>query len=282
MNYCDHVVMDKSDTCHDSDEDDTNENNNNANSIPTVFLVINDNAKSDVYYQLYFPLLPVKYFSILQILLGCIAIISQIIIFVIYCQRNSIHNDYTTGEGIYSGIFYAMAGVFGLVSLRKTTTFRILIFMIFSISAFILGASHLLFSLTHMITNVRDYKLFSNVEFAMYMTMIYCSALEGLVALTSIAICCRASCCSQGGVASSVVFFPEDSGRYRVLPLPKSFAEHIEKRHVRLSDDSEELVKLTSTLGLANGIADFNANDILSDALSSVSDDIDYAEYGKF
>jgi len=192
MKYCDHLAMDKSESCYECDEHETNDNNNvTDNAIPTVFLVINDNEKSDVYYQLHFPLLPVKYFSILQILLGFIAIISQIIIFIIYCQRNSMHDDYTTGEGIYSGVFYAMAGVFGLVSLRKTTTFRILIFMIFSISAFILGASHLLFSLTHMITNVRDYKKFSNVEFAMYMTMIYCSALEGLVAVTSIAICCR-------------------------------------------------------------------------------------------
>jgi len=236
---------------------------------PTVFLVVDESKSAQYWANLNYPRLPVKYFSVFQILLGCIAVVCQVIIILIYCQRDSIYQEYTTGEGIYSGLFYILAGTLGCNSIRKTTTFRISVFLLFSLFSFILAASHLLFSLTHMITNVRDYKMFANVEFSMYMTMIYASALESFVAITSAIICCRVVCCLETDTESSVVLFPEEEeGKYQVMPLPKSFAEHIERKHRRLSEESEEAMKLTSVLVKTDLVADS-----ISDALSCGSDE---------
>ena len=75
---------------------------------PTVFLVVDESKSAQYWANLNFPHLPVKYFSVLQILLGCIAVVCQVIIILIYCQRDSINQEYTTGEGIYSGLFYIL------------------------------------------------------------------------------------------------------------------------------------------------------------------------------
>merc|ERR1712038_31652 len=105
-----------------------------------------------------------KILAIIQIVLGAVSIFCQIgIIIERHVENNEYYNqnrsDYwryyshhiITGEGIYCGIFFIIAGILGVVASRKSTTCNISAFLVLSIIASLFAATQYIFSVINTI-----------------------------------------------------------------------------------------------------------------------------------
>merc|ERR1719228_3131639 len=126
--------------------------------------------------------------------------------------------NWTTGEGIYSGVFYIIGGCLGLLASFKINACNISAHMVLSIIASIFGLSLLIFSSIHLaqwgdpwLRTSKYYKFsdsYIDIHLGCYSIQLICALTEGVVAIICSALCCRACCCRGGGGSDSVVYLP--------------------------------------------------------------------------
>merc|ERR1712038_102290 len=162
-----------------------------------------------------------KILAIIQIVLGAVSIFCQIgIIIERHVENNEYYNqnrsDYwryyshhiITGEGVYCGISFIIAGILGVVASRKSTTCNISAFLVLSIIASLFAATQFIFSVINTSLVFHADLILTLV----YIVLTISALAEGVVAIVCSALCCGACCCSGAGPRSGQVLYPPGAG----------------------------------------------------------------------
>merc|ERR1712038_815254 len=179
-----------------------------------VYIVIN---REDNKQEKQFAKKTSKILAIIQIVLGAVSIFCQIgIIIERHVENNEYYNqnrsDYwryyshhiITGEGIYCGIFFIIAGILGVVASRKSTTCNISAFLVLSIIASLFAATQFIFSVINTIMVIHADLTLTLVFLVLALTALT----EGVVAIVCSALCCGACCCGAGPRSGQVLYLP--------------------------------------------------------------------------
>jgi len=192
-----------------------------AADVPTqggpVYIVIN---REDNKQEKQFAKKTSKNLAILQMVLGAVSIFCQIGIIIErhvendeYYNQNSYYRRYysyhiITGEGIYCGIFFIIAGILGVVASRKSTTCNISAFLVLSIIASLFAATQFIFSVINTIIVFHADLILTLV----YIVLAISALAAGVVAIVCSALCCGACCCSGDGPRSDQVLYLPGAG----------------------------------------------------------------------
>merc|ERR1719229_238292 len=121
-----------------------------------------------------------------------------------YNYRRYYSRHVITGEGIYCGIFFLIAGILGVVAGRKSTTCNISAFLVLSIIASLFAATQFIFSVINTILVFHADLTLTLVFLVLALTALT----EGVVAIVCSALCCGACCCGAGPRSGQVLYLP--------------------------------------------------------------------------
>merc|ERR1719188_2947150 len=173
-----------------------------------VFVYVQGGKTSDSeHYGSNYPVKLIRGLAVTQIVIAALAVISQIVI--ITMDDRSVGS---VGVGIWSGVFYAVAGAIGLYSAFRTTGCTVISFMVMCIVAALFGMVFTIFSSIGLGHNSSRYSYYSQSRSAptaaagFYGFQVILALTEMVVSIAASAICCRASCCRSNSKAGQVYF----------------------------------------------------------------------------
>jgi len=184
---------------------------------PTVYVMMDKHSTRNTFANK-----TAKGLSIAQITLGVISFVCQVLLIILSNTNPSGFYEHMAGigEGIYCGIFFILAGCLGLLACRKSSTCSITAFMTLSIIASIFSAAQIILSSFNLlgVTISRGYyyddyyregTAARSAKIGLFGAMILAGLAEGVLAIVSSAVCCRACCCQGGTRQGQVVYLPQ-------------------------------------------------------------------------
>jgi len=176
---------------------------NMANPTPPVIIMVQAPApmKPKVDYGKRFPRKLMITLSSIQLVMGCLAVITQII-----GLSTRYPDAHYVGTGIWCGIFYGLAGLFGIIASLKPSFSSIVTFMVMTIIASVFCIPLLITSSTF--TAVTGHYRYDRLKHAMFATQILISLIEAGAAIGSSVMTCKAVCsCCRPMREDGVVYY---------------------------------------------------------------------------
>lgn len=187
----------------------------------SVFVYVQGGKTSDSeHYSNNYPVRLIKGLAITQIVIAVLSVISQVILIAI--ER---YGSASIGVGIWSGVFYGIAGAIGLFSAYRTTGCTVVSFMVTCIVAATFGLVFTIISSIGLGINSSGYYRYSGDNHNPAVAgicgfQVLLALTEMVVSIAASAVCCRASCCRSNSKAGQVYF---QGGPHQTLPQ-----QHIE------------------------------------------------------
>jgi len=176
---------------------------NMANPTPPVIIMVQAPApmKPKVDYGKRFPRKLMITLSSIQLVMGCLAVITQII-----GLSTRYPDAHYVGTGIWCGIFYGLAGLFGIVASLKPSFSSIVTFMVMTIIASVFCMPLLISS--SISTALTSHYRYDRLKHAMFATQILISLIEAVAAIGSSVTTCKAVCsCCRPMREDGVVYY---------------------------------------------------------------------------
>jgi len=178
---------------------------NIANPTPPVIIMVQAPApmKPKIDYGKRFPKNLMLTLSSIQLVMGCLAVITQII-----GLSTRYPDAHYVGTGIWCGIFYGLAGLFGIIASLKPSFSSIVTFMVMTIIASVFCIPLLISSsLSTAFTN-NYYRDLNGLKHAMFAIQIVISLMEAGAAIGSSVMTCKAVCsCCRPMREDGVVYY---------------------------------------------------------------------------
>jgi len=175
----------------------------NTNQPPPIVLTIptqNDTKSEKEHILKLFPKRTILIFSIIQLVCAGLAGILQLIVIGIDRYEFSIVSN--VGTGLWAGFFFGISGGVGLVALQRPSRSAIIAFMVMSIISAIFALPLLVFAGIGFGGGRRS----NGFSIVCYGIQIIVGLLQGVVAITTSAFACRATCCVRKQNPGAVVF----------------------------------------------------------------------------
>lgn len=190
----------------------------------SVFVYVQGGKTSDSeHYSNNYPVRLIRGLAITQIVIAVLSVVSQVILIAIERYGSS-----SIGVGIWSGVFYGVAGAIGLYSAYRTTGCTVVSFMVTCIVASIFGLTFTVISSVGLGISSHGYSYRgdnnNSAAAGFYGFQVLLALTEMVVSIAASAVCCRASCCRSNSKAGQVYF--QGNGHQQHHPtLPQ---QHIE------------------------------------------------------
>jgi hypothetical protein len=174
-----------------------------------IYLTIPQNVSSQSdkdHIEKLFPTKTMKVCSILQLICAGTAALTQVILFVVDQQRYGSISD--VGAGIWTGLFFGIAGGVGLIASQRPSHCSVIAFMVMSIISSLFAIPLIVISGIGMGTS--GYRRYRSSDHPL-MVPLFCVQLltalfQGIVAVTTAAFSCRVVCCGKRSSNGTVVF----------------------------------------------------------------------------
>jgi hypothetical protein len=162
-----------------------------------LFYLQNGVRNKGEHYKKNYPINIIRGLAITQIIVAFIAALTQIIGIAQDFERNEI------GTGIWSGLFFALAGALGIFSASKPTKCTVISFMVFNIISSLFALILVIFASIGL-GNTRCYNYYYRDNYkcpdysfakAVLSIQVLIALIELAVSVVSAAVCCRAVCC---------------------------------------------------------------------------------------
>lgn len=177
---------------------------NIANPTPPVIIMVQAPApmKPKIDYGKRFPKNLMLTLSSIQLVMGCLAVITQII-----GLSTRYPDAHYVGTGIWCGIFYGLAGLFGIIASLKPSFSSIVTFMVMTIIASVFCIPLLISSsISTAVSN--GYYRYDRLKHAMFAIQIVISLMEAGAAIGSSVMTCKAVCsCCRPMREDGVVYY---------------------------------------------------------------------------
>jgi len=172
-----------------------------------IYLTIpqNVNSQSDKdHIEKLFPTKTMKVCSILQLICAGTAALTQVILFVVDQQRYGSISD--VGAGIWTGLFFGIAGGVGLIASQRPSHCSVIAFMVMSIISSLFAIPLIVISGIGMGTSGYRRSSHENVMVLLFCVQLLTALFQGIVAVTTAAFSCRVVCCGKRSSNGTVVF----------------------------------------------------------------------------
>jgi len=182
---------------------------NTANPTPPVIIMVQAPApmKPKVDYAKRFPKKFMILLSSIQLVMGALAILTQII-----GLSTRYPDAHYVGTGIWCGIFYALAGLFGIIASLKTSFGTIVTFMVMTIIASVFCLPLLITSSLSTAFTRYSYH-YDGLKHAMFAIQIVISLVQAGAAIASSIMTCKAVCsCCRPMRENGVVYYINNGG----------------------------------------------------------------------
>merc|ERR1711923_621801 len=190
----------------------------NTNQPPPIVLTIptqNDTKSEKEHILELFPRRTILIFSIIQLVCAGLAGILQLCVL-------GIEADYyyggvaDIGAGLWAGFFFGISGGVGLLASHKSSNATIIAFMVMSIISAIFALPLLVFAGIGFGGGRRS----NDFSIVCYGVQIIVGLLQGVVAITTSAFACRATCCGRKQNPGAVVFSQITNGEQTFATIP--------------------------------------------------------------
>jgi len=172
-----------------------------------IYLTIpqNVNSQSDKdHIEKLFPTKTMKVCSILQLICAGTAALTQVILFVVDQQRYGSISD--VGAGIWTGLFFGIAGGVGLIASQRPSHCSVIAFMVMSIISSLFAIPLIVISGIGLGTSGYGLSSHENLMVLLFCVQLLTALLQGIVAVTTSAFSCRVVCCGKRSSNGTVVF----------------------------------------------------------------------------
>jgi len=166
-----------------------------------IYLTIpqNVNSQSDKdHIEKLFPTKTMKVCSILQLICAGTAALTQVILFVVDQQRYGSISD--VGAGIWTGLFFGIAGGVGLIASQRPSHCSVIAFMVMSIISSLFAIPLIVISGIGLGTSHHALMV------PLFSIQLLTALFQGIVAVTTAAFSCRVVCCGKRSSNGTVVF----------------------------------------------------------------------------
>jgi len=166
-----------------------------------IYLTIpqNVNSQSDKdHIEKLFPTKTMKVCSILQLICAGTAALTQVILFVVDQQRYGSTSD--VGAGIWTGLFFGIAGGVGLIASQRPSHCSVIAFMVMSIISSLFAIPLIVISGIGLGTSHHALMV------PLFSIQLLTALFQGIVAVTTAAFSCRVVCCGKRSSNGTVVF----------------------------------------------------------------------------
>jgi len=191
------------------------------NPAPPVIIMVPTPApvKQKIAYEKRFPRKLMLTLSSIQLAMAALAIISQVIgLSTRYPEAHYV------GTGIWCGIFFGLSGMFGIIASCKPSFGIIVTFMVFTIIASVFCIPLLIASSISTAFSGRCWRNYCNgreLRTAMFAVQIVISLVQGVAAIASSVMTCKAICsCCRPKRESGVVYYTNDGGAAAANHVP--------------------------------------------------------------
>ena len=186
-------------------------------TAPPVTIMVQAPAlvKQKIAYEQRFPKKIMMTLSYIQLVMGALAIITQII--GLSVRHPEAHY---VGTGIWCGIFFTLSGLFGIIASTKPSFSSIVTFMFMAIIASVFCIPLLVMSsiFTAVASGSRYhyYYYYDGLKHAMFAVLIVISLVQAGTAIASSVMTCKAVCtCCRPMGESGVVYYTDKSGNHQ-------------------------------------------------------------------
>jgi len=172
-----------------------------------IYLTIpqNVNSQSDKdHIEKLFPTKTMKVCSILQLICAGTAALTQVILFVVDQQRYGSTSD--VGAGIWTGLFFGIAGGVGLIASQRPSHCSVIAFMVMSIISSLFAIPLIVISGIGLGTSGYGLSTHENLMVLLFCVQLLTALFQGIVAVTTAAFSCRVVCCGKRSSNGTVVF----------------------------------------------------------------------------
>jgi len=172
-----------------------------------IYLTIpqNVNSQSDKdHIEKLFPTKTMKVCSILQLICAGTAALTQVILFVVDQQRYGSISD--VGAGIWTGLFFGIAGGVGLIASQRPSHCSVIAFMVMSIISSLFAIPLIVISGIGLGTSGYGLSTHENLMVLLFCVQLLTALFQGIVAVTTAAFSCRVVCCGKRSSNGTVVF----------------------------------------------------------------------------
>jgi len=183
---------------------------NVANPTPPVIIMVQAPApvKQRIAYEERFPKKFMITLSSIQLVMGALAIITQVIgLSVRYPDAHYV------GTGIWCGIFFGLSGLFGIIASTKPAFSTIVTFMVMAVIASVFCIPLLIASSIFTAVTANSYYRNDGLKHAMFAIQIVISLVQAGAAIASSVMTCKAVCsCCRPMRESGVVYYTNNGG----------------------------------------------------------------------
>jgi len=172
-----------------------------------IYLTIPQNVSSQSdkdHIEKLFPTKTMKVCSILQLICAGTAALTQVILFVVDQQRYGSTSD--VGAGIWTGLFFGIAGGVGLIASQRPSHCSVIAFMVMSIISSLFAIPLIVISGIGLGTSGYGLSSHENVMVLLFCVQLLTALFQGIVAVTTAAFSCRVVCCGKRSSNGTVVF----------------------------------------------------------------------------
>jgi len=192
---------------------------NNAQPAPIILTIPNqNNTQSDKEHILkLFPKNTILTLSIIQLVCGALAAISQIVLLGIAGR----HSFADVGTGIWTGFFFGISGGVGLVASNRPSNATIIAFMVLSIISGLFCLPMIVLSAIGFGDQYR-YRYTDGSVRSFYGLQLLIALLQGVVAIIASSFSCRTVCCGRKQQPGAVIFSSGTTNpgqQYTTIPL---------------------------------------------------------------
>jgi len=186
---------------------------NTANPTPPVIIMVQapTSVKPKVDYAKRFPKKFMITLSSIQLVMGALAIITQII-----GLSTRDPDAHYVGTGIWCGVFFGLSGLFGVIASLKPSFSTIVTFMVMTIIASVFSLPLLIISsLSTAFTRPYSYsyRYYDGLKHSMFAIQIVISLLQAGAAIASSVMTCKAVCsCCRPMREDGVVYYTNNGG----------------------------------------------------------------------
>jgi len=197
---------------------------NNVQPAPVILTIPNqNNTQSDKQHILkVFPKNTILTLSIIQLVCGALAAISQIVLLGISGRYNYIAG---VGTGIWTGFFFAISGGVGLVASNRPSNCTVIAYMVLSIISALFSLPLIVLSGIGFGDGRRYRYGYSSGDDSVYRSFyglqLLIGLLQGVVTIIASSFSCRAVCCGRKQYPGAVIFSSgtNPDQQYTQIPL---------------------------------------------------------------
>jgi len=194
---------------------------NNAQPAPIILTIPNQsNSQSDKQHiSKVFPKSTILTLSIIQVICGALAAITQVVLLGISDRYWSISN---VGTGIWTGFLFGISGGVGLIASNRPSNCTIIAYMVWSIISALFCLPLIVISGIGFGEGRYGYRSgqrgYSNVFYGLQLLI---GLLQGVVAIVASSFSCRAVCCGRKQYPGAVIFSSgtNPDQQYTTIPL---------------------------------------------------------------